>query len=667
MHKSPRALDTLIAFILFAICLLLYNATLTPGLSYASPDGNELTTVAATLGLAHPTGYPLFTWLGFLFTRLPFGEVAHRTNLMCAILGAGGVALLYLIARRVEVSSAIAAFTALLFGVSATFWSQAVITEVYAPNVFMLALTVLLLLAWSCHCKRSEATLALHASAGVSKSQLGVTSAHKPCLAMTKELWFIAFALAFGLSLGTHMSNLGFAPAYTVFVLLTDWRILKRPLTILIALIAFIIGVAQFLWIPLKAATVNDPLILRIPLKTLAGMYVYTLGAFSSLRFAFPITALPDRVMIYWGYLLQNFTPIGVALGVFGMWVLLFRHPKRFWLFMLMYFVNVLFFTQYKVFDLDVFFIPAHFVFAIFVGVGAQQLLDGLRGALARWCASPRVISVAATLAIMVFLLIPIAALAAGSARDNNRATDTAIGDFYKNVYAILPRDSVLVSRRGVFGYDAYYWQKVSHVRPDVLAPMFGDKRVPAPDAPLFTTAQIVSGQPQSGTWAPPPGALPENVWYVPVLIGNQRDLVLYRASQAPPELIVPNAQPQTRIERAFDGLTLLGYDLTSVNDAPSPRVHLKTYWRVTQPRAYLISAQIDDITLTTHDLGFGNLQRYAREERVVRDGIIVEEYDLVIPSHLKKGEHVFRIGLTQFVATGVTMQWVDAGAVQVR
>ena len=302
MKPSPRWHDWLIAFLIFALCLTLYNATLTPGLSYASPDGNELTTVAATLGLAHPTGYPLFTWLGFLFAHLlPIGDIAHRTNLMCAILGAGGVAILFFIARRLELSRALAAFTALLFGVSTTFWSQTVITEVYAPNVFMLALTVLLLLEWA------------HRS--------GETAV------------FFAFALTLGLSLGVHMSNLGFALAYTVFVLLTDWRILKRPLTIFVAFILFVLGAAQFLWVPLRASTITDPLVMRFPPTTLAGFYVYTLGAFSNLRFAFPLTAMPDRIVVYLGYLNQNFTAIGIALGVLGMWALLFRQPKRFWLF----------------------------------------------------------------------------------------------------------------------------------------------------------------------------------------------------------------------------------------------------------------------------------------------------------------------------------------------
>lgn len=94
--------------------------------------------------------------------------------------------------------------------------------------------------------------------------------------------------------------------------------------------------------------------------------------------------------------------------------------------------------------------------------------------------------------------------------------------------------------------------------------------------------------------------------------------------------------------------------------------MRLKTYWRVTQPRAYLIATQVDDLALETHVLGFGNLQRYAREGRGSRDGVIVEEYDLVIPSHLKKGVHAFKIGLTQFAGTGVSMQWVDAGKTRV-
>ena len=150
--RHSRWPDALVALSILALCLAVYQATLTPSLSYKGPDGNELVTVAYTLGLAHSTGYPLYTWLGKLFTYLPIGDVAHRVNLMSAVLGAAGVALLYLILRdltggRSPAASRLAsAFGALLFGFSLTFWSQTGIAEVYAPNLFMVALTLLVLL-----------------------------------------------------------------------------------------------------------------------------------------------------------------------------------------------------------------------------------------------------------------------------------------------------------------------------------------------------------------------------------------------------------------------------------------------------------------------------------------------------------------------------------------
>ena len=69
-ERFGRLLDWSIALALTSLALVVYNATLTPSLSYKSPDGNELATVPYLLGLAHSTGYPLYTWLGKLFTYL---------------------------------------------------------------------------------------------------------------------------------------------------------------------------------------------------------------------------------------------------------------------------------------------------------------------------------------------------------------------------------------------------------------------------------------------------------------------------------------------------------------------------------------------------------------------------------------------------------------------
>ncbi len=260
-----------IAATVFLPLFVIYLLTLSPGLSYNSLDANELTTVPYILGLAHSTGYPLFTWLGRAFDYLPFGDIAYRMNLMSAVGGACASVCLYGIVRLTIASSssgdgaaggqrgvllavAAAAFGALLFGVSTTMWSQAVITEVYAANAAMLGLSILLLMAWARYeAKRTDPERADAGSLGR----------------------FGAFALVFGLSLGTHMSNLALAPGFIVYILLTNWRVLKQPQFIGMGLVGFGLGVLQFVWLPLKAHDLNDPTVRNAP-SDLQGIYNYT-------------------------------------------------------------------------------------------------------------------------------------------------------------------------------------------------------------------------------------------------------------------------------------------------------------------------------------------------------------------------------------------------------
>ena len=57
------------AVFVFLISFIVYLQTMAP--SVPNIDGGELATVCATLGIAHPTGYPLFTLIGYLFAHLP--------------------------------------------------------------------------------------------------------------------------------------------------------------------------------------------------------------------------------------------------------------------------------------------------------------------------------------------------------------------------------------------------------------------------------------------------------------------------------------------------------------------------------------------------------------------------------------------------------------------
>ena len=655
--------DLLITLVILVVSLAVYNATLTPSLSYQSPDGNELATIPYVLGLAHSTGYPLYTWLGKLFTFLPAGDVAHRINLMSAVLGAAGVGLLYLILLlllgRTWRGRLAAGFSALLFAFSRTFWSQTGIAEVYAANLFMLALTLLLLLLWARVEERDRA-----------RRPAGQVWWRKLIPGWRSSILLFLAALSLGLSLGTHMSNLGFAPAIGLFVLLVSWPIVLSPAGWAAGLSGFGLGALQFLWLPFKANTLNDRMMSRNAPNTWRSFYTYTLGAFPQFKFAFGWEQVPDRIVIYLALLAGQFGLLGTLLGLFGMWVSLLRRPKRFFLLMGSYLVHVIFFTQYAVFDLDVFFIPAHFLFAIFIGVGLWQILTWLAAGV-RWAAGRinlergayRLLRTGLIALAVLTLTLAIRRELRANWGHNDHSEDFAINDFYENAFSLLPSDSVLLGRGGVFGYDMFYYRLVYDLRPDILMPHIA---TPDPEAlelgdrPIFTNERLEAGG-RTSPWSLPPDTIPADAWYTPVLLGatpersgmggGRAELILWQVSDSPPDLLIPagQADPQNRVEISLDGKSLIGYDLDVGGDSvPAGRAaHLTLYWVLERPDNLRVSLGLDGELLVNYEIGFGNLSRYAemRELSSGRGWVVVDDFWLVIPRTTEANSAVLAIG----------------------
>jgi len=134
--------------------LWVYVQTLSPTVAWVNQgeDSGDLLVAAATLGIPHPTGYPLFTLLGRAASLVPLGTVAFRINLIAALAGAASVFFLArlvqeLSASRVEtetrpVSAMLPALAsagaALAYAFSRGAWSQSVLAEVYTLNVAFL-------------------------------------------------------------------------------------------------------------------------------------------------------------------------------------------------------------------------------------------------------------------------------------------------------------------------------------------------------------------------------------------------------------------------------------------------------------------------------------------------------------------------------------------------
>ena len=124
-------------------------------------DSGEFQFAAWLGGFAHPTGYPLYLLLGYLWTHLlPIADAAWRMNAFSALWGAVAVGLLYLLALRmlqitapagwpVAISRLLALLAAAIFAVTPTFWSQAVVAEVYTLNAALIVAILLALVTWA--------------------------------------------------------------------------------------------------------------------------------------------------------------------------------------------------------------------------------------------------------------------------------------------------------------------------------------------------------------------------------------------------------------------------------------------------------------------------------------------------------------------------------------
>ena len=78
-------------------------------------DTFEFQVVIPQLGIAHPTGYPLYILLGRLFAALPIGTVAWRINLASAVFATLAASLIYLAGRRFWKEPLAALLAAVLF------------------------------------------------------------------------------------------------------------------------------------------------------------------------------------------------------------------------------------------------------------------------------------------------------------------------------------------------------------------------------------------------------------------------------------------------------------------------------------------------------------------------------------------------------------------------
>jgi len=144
-HRSWLALTV-------ALPLMVYLPDLSPYVGRA--DTFEFQVIGPQLGIAHPSGYPLYTMICKLFSWLPFGSVAWRINLSSAVFAAlaAGCLFLALVSDQddaaAERARPFAFLAAMVLAFSPTLWSRSIEAEVYALNGCLVALGLVLAVRW---------------------------------------------------------------------------------------------------------------------------------------------------------------------------------------------------------------------------------------------------------------------------------------------------------------------------------------------------------------------------------------------------------------------------------------------------------------------------------------------------------------------------------------
>ncbi len=365
-QDAARSTPVVVAVFVAAAAALMYGGTLLPGLDLG--DTASFQTVV-TLPLVVPRhAYPLYFALGKLFVAALGGSPAHAMNVMSAVFGALSAGAFAWLAWALTRSRTAALWGALMLAASYTFWSQAVIAEVYTLEALFIALTFIAALRWW----------------------------RSPTAASLAWLYGI-----YALSFGNHLSMILFAPALALLLWHGRRRAAPNPFSIRgIALAALIasVGALQYAWNFHGLWAMTAPRASAWELVPTFWFDVTKTDWRGTLVGAAPMNQWGQRLDMYWWDLRQQFGLAGLAVAAAGV-VALWR-ASRVWCaaLLLAWSATFIFAFLYNVGDTHVFLLPSHQVAAMFAACGAAVLA----GMAWRLRAGVR------SIAIVLLLLVPL-------------------------------------------------------------------------------------------------------------------------------------------------------------------------------------------------------------------------------------------------------------------
>jgi hypothetical protein len=626
-----------VAVLLFAGALAIYLRTLAP--TVLAGDGGEFQFVPYLLGVAHPTGYPLYSILGWVWSHLlPVGDVAFRMNLFSACCAALAVGFLYPTTRALlrqgtpsldpVTRRLVATLAALLFAVTPTFWSQAIMAEVYGLHMVLVVSILYLFLSWG---ETGRAHLIL----------LG--------------------AACFGLGLSHHSTTVLLAPGLLIYVLVVDQRVFRNGRLVLGCLVLALAPLLLYLYIPWRAPhtaylrqVVYDGSELVLYQNTLPSFVSFVLGG----PFGGSVDLSVDlgaRLAMAWGFALRELNWAGLLLALTG--VVRLAASQRFavpaitgltfltiWAFNLVYTIG----------DIYVLFIPAHLILVLWLAVGLGALVEAVarlwERVLRRRSSSHQQEGEGTALPLALrrsVLVLPFFALvlwmAATNYHDVDQSQNTRARTRWEAILSEpLPSDAVLVSNDRNNIMPMWYFQHVDSLSPGWLG-LYPLITPDYPDLGSVLDLALSSGRPvylikdmpgiEVKVRVEPEGRL----WRVigPAIQGNPthpRDLLLE------------------------DVVALAGYERSPHSPHPGDVLEVDLYWQALRPLEATYHSYVHLVDGSGQMLGQSDRQPggvYLPTPLWPEGEQLLDKHELAIPSDTPPGVYQLLAGMYELADDG--------------
>lgn len=449
------------------ISLVVYITTLNPTVTFM--DSGELSAACATFGIPHPTGYPLYLVIGYVFAKLPFSSSpVYNLNLLSAVLSSAAVVMFFYCViliidllkeskpakqqkqKNVKASEAhkrsgdeiiiIAFFSALIFAFSRTFWSNADAVEVYPLHALFLVTLIYFCL----------------------KIYSGLKTDNK-------KSWVLLF-IFLGLSFSNHLTTVFVLPAILLIYYL---QYKANPvLAISIRKYMFLVIPGLLLYIILMIRASAEPFINWSNPSNISNLFHHVSGGdYSQLMFS-SSSVFSKNASLFFSSVLKEFAIASGIIAVIGLVYLYFRNKNLFYFLLLLILSCLAYSLNYNIRDVLTYFLLVFITLGFSFTAGIVWLLDYLIKNL-------KLEKNAAVVTVTIGLVLTGISLKYNYAGNDNR-NDYVIEDITLNTLNQAEPNAVLMTYDWGYVYPAsIYYQQVNHLRGDLK--VFNVKFLSAP------------------------------------------------------------------------------------------------------------------------------------------------------------------------------------------